>query len=301
MVMEVVPEDSGDGSMVCRVHQGYKNNSSPPGGICALCLQDKLGKLVSSSFPSSIFPSTSSSPPSQSHSPSPSSSSLSFVISDSVIPPPHPPIPASSKHSQWPKLSFLHKNSDKHKGIVFHRSKSTAVTRRVDFPSHDFSPKRKGFWSYLGWSAGTSFRQRSVREDGGACFSGDDERRVARSRSVGCGSRSFSGDFFERISTFGDCTLRRVESQREGKVKNTPIHGGATGDRVKCGGIFGGFSHAPPGSAAGAAAHGRSRSWGWAFASPMRAFSKRESGGSKRNANATPNLGAIPSLLAVGG
>ncbi|ONK66778.1 uncharacterized protein A4U43_C06F11870 [Asparagus officinalis] len=33
-------------------------------------------------------------------------------------------------------------------------------------------------------------------------------RKVARSRSVGCGSRSFSGDFLERISTgFGDCTL----------------------------------------------------------------------------------------------
>ncbi|CAN6676884.1 unnamed protein product [Malus baccata var. baccata] len=46
------------------------------------------------------------------------------------------------------------------------------------------------------------------------------ERKVSRSRSVGCGSRSFSGDFFERISTgFGDCTLRRVESQREGKPK----------------------------------------------------------------------------------
>ncbi|KAF5201129.1 Myristoylated alanine-rich c-kinase, partial [Thalictrum thalictroides] len=43
-------------------------------------------------------------------------------------------------------------------------------------------------------------------------------RKVARSRSVGCGSRSFSGDLLERISTgFGDCTLRRVESQREAK------------------------------------------------------------------------------------
>ncbi|KAK9092991.1 hypothetical protein Syun_027902 [Stephania yunnanensis] len=41
-------------------------------------------------------------------------------------------------------------------------------------------------------------------------------RKVGRSRSVGCGSRSmsFSGDFLERLSTgFGDCTvLRRVES-----------------------------------------------------------------------------------------
>ncbi|RWW64601.1 hypothetical protein BHE74_00028154 [Ensete ventricosum] len=49
-------------------------------------------------------------------------------------------------------------------------------------------------------------------------------RKVARSRSVGCGSRSFSGDFLERISTgFGDCTLRRVESQREAKP-NIGLH-----------------------------------------------------------------------------
>ncbi|XP_050365418.1 uncharacterized protein LOC126783929 [Argentina anserina] len=36
------------------------------------------------------------------------------------------------------------------------------------------------------------------------------ERKVSKSRSVGCGSRSFSDDFFERISTgFDNCTLRR--------------------------------------------------------------------------------------------
>ncbi|CAN1125960.1 hypothetical protein LINPERHAP2_LOCUS3157 [Linum perenne] len=45
------------------------------------------------------------------------------------------------------------------------------------------------------------------------------ERKVLRSRSIGCGcgSKSFSGDLFEKLSTgFGDCKLRRVESQREG-------------------------------------------------------------------------------------
>uniref|UniRef100_A0A2N9GAU1 Uncharacterized protein n=1 Tax=Fagus sylvatica TaxID=28930 RepID=A0A2N9GAU1_FAGSY len=51
------------------------------------------------------------------------------------------------------------------------------------------------------------------------------DRKVSRSRSVGCGSRSFSGDFFERISTgFGDCTLRRVESQRHPKTVNAVAH-----------------------------------------------------------------------------
>ena len=174
------------------------------------------------------------------------------------------------------------------------------------------------------------------------------ERKVSRSRSVGCGSRSFSGDFFERISTgFGDCTLRRVESQREGKPKSSSAaaHRGGAGagggdhhcmkERVRCGGIFGGFiltssssssssssywvsSSAEEmngksvaggtGPGAGPLSHGRSRSWGWAFASPMRAFGKPNSFNGKRditrqasdkNSTTTPNLAAIPSLLAV--
>ncbi|XVF62568.1 hypothetical protein PTKIN_Ptkin09bG0018800 [Pterospermum kingtungense] len=155
------------------------------------------------------------------------------------------------------------------------------------------------------------------------------ERKVSRSRSVGCGSRSFSGDFFERISSgFGDCTLRRVESQREGKPKvAASSSSSAMKERVKCGGIFGGFimtssssssssssywassssaqDHINGKSTAGPLVHGRSKSWGWAFASPMRAFTKPSS--AKRdtiiressNKNTTPNLAAIPSLLAV--
>ncbi|GAB4851300.1 hypothetical protein Ancab_030596 [Ancistrocladus abbreviatus] len=170
-------------------------------------------------------------------------------------------------------------------------------------------------------------------------------RKVSRSRSVGCGSRSFSGDFLERISTgFGDCTLRRVESQREGK--RVVVRGGGGGgdgikERVRCGGIFSGFMMTSsssssssssywvsssaedhvngkgPGAgmaapAAGHRAHGMSRSWGWAFASPMRAFSSsskpscsssssKQGKSNKNNENptTTPNLAAIPSLLAV--
>ncbi|XVE82164.1 hypothetical protein DITRI_Ditri15bG0124800 [Diplodiscus trichospermus] len=156
------------------------------------------------------------------------------------------------------------------------------------------------------------------------------DRKVSRSRSVGCGSRSFSGDFFERISTgFGDCTLRRVESHREGKPK-VASSSSAMKERVKCGGIFGGFIMTSSSSSsssssywvsssaedvngkptAGALVNGRSRSWGWAFASPMRAFTKPASSkDGKRetiiresnNKNTTPNLAAIPSLLAVRG
>lgn len=160
------------------------------------------------------------------------------------------------------------------------------------------------------------------------------ERKVSRSRSVGCGSRSFSGDFFERISTgFGDCTLRRVESQREGKPKSTSsaVH---MKERVKCGGLFGGFMITSSSSSSSSSSywdhmnnnngksavgaggstsasslvHGRSKSWGWAFASPMRAFSKPNSKDGKRDIirqasdkNTNPNLAAIPSLLSVRG
>lgn len=84
-----------------------------------------------------------------------------------------------------------------------------------------------------------------VEENESPCHASFD-RKVSRSRSVGCGSRSFSGDFFERISTgFGDCTLRRVESQREGKSKVSGMRGNGGQDcikeRVRCGGLFSGF------------------------------------------------------------
>ncbi|KAJ4898395.1 hypothetical protein Rs2_25189 [Raphanus sativus] len=89
----------------------------------------------------------------------------------------------------------------------------------------------------------------SVGSGGGSSFG----RKVLRSRSVGCGNRSFSSD---RISNgFGDCALRRIESQREYSTKVSCNSGDEAGDAmsetVKCGGIFGGSA------------------WGWA--SPMRA------------------------------
>lgn len=140
-------------------------------------------------------------------------------------------------------------------------------------------------------------------------------RKVARSRSVGCGSRSFSGDFLERISNgFGDCTLRRVESHREAKPKAASIHrrgrhidddGQQLKERVKCGGIFVGFGMVSsstywlsavdacdescrlPAARRGIVPHGRSKSWGWAFASPLRAF--------------RPGVGRQSTIIAAGG
>ncbi|KAG6435449.1 hypothetical protein SASPL_100323 [Salvia splendens] len=383
MVMEVVHEDMGEGSMQCTNHP-YKNSTS--GGICAACLQEKLGKLVSSPFPVAIFPSSSSS----------SSSRSDFAAGDQ----PRQLAPSSAKasedgssgecnyYSRRSRLPFVltqKKKSKKDGGvavggsdsgsIVFKRSKSTATPRRgmhfldENF-SDDYSPHRRGFWSFLYMSKHSSVKKSekdsnfstvgssSVNGGGGVGSNsgggggirprekkGEDfvvvdkngapdqsayDGKVSRSRSVGCGSRSFSGDFFERISTgFGDCTLRRVESQREGKPKAQSVDRmngqDCIKERVRCGGIFGGFMITSSSSSSSSSSywisssaeenskairhlsHGRSKSWGWALASPMRAFGSKPSSSSsvKRdnssNKNVTPNLAAIPSLLAVSG
>jgi len=409
--------DIADG-MQCTDHP-FRNN---PGAICAFCLQEKLGKLVSSSFPLPIHaPSSSSSSPSFRSDRPPSSSATRPSLPTTTT---SPPAPSSSSSSSLPhshshyhhyyarrtRLPFLLSKNKKKKPspnasshLVLKRSKSTATPRRNhsfvdadhDAAIQDFSPrKRHGFWSFLYLSSKSSkklnsktFRDTntninntpristinsapgtaSVKPKENSCSASSLrtdivvqqdtnngstsptthatslERKVSRSRSVGCGSRSFSGDFFERISTgFGDCTLRRVESQREGKPK--VAGGGAAAvsrggdhhhhhcmkERVRCGGLFSGFMMTSSSSSSSsssywvsssaddaangksatvALSHNRGRSWGWAFASPMRAFSgKPSSKESNRrdiirdandNKNAAPNLSAIPSLLAV--
>ncbi|KAE8708795.1 bidirectional sugar transporter SWEET17-like [Hibiscus syriacus] len=388
-------DDMGDG-MQCSNHP-YRNN---PGGICAFCLQEKLGKLVSSSLPLPIRASpSSSSPPFRSDTAPISTVGCAGVItSTSSLSIVRPTLArndnGNSNSSHYAMIPFLLAKKKKKKTVVassdhpyhhggniaFKRSKSTSVPTRGRFldgdHGGDFSPrKRTGFWSFLYLSSKSHVTKKldkvasvvpptaavstlATAATGGASSSGsivkpkeksrissrkggivviedDDiphnettpsadssfERKVSRSRSVGCGSRSFSGDFFERISTgLGDCTLRRVESQREGKPKASTAVGApsAMKERVKCGGIFSGFivtsssssssSHWVSSSGDDHNINGRSnKSRGWAFASPMRAFTKPSSD-KKNNAaviresdnkNTTPNLSDIPSLLAV--
>ncbi|XP_028751695.1 uncharacterized serine-rich protein C215.13-like [Neltuma alba] len=389
-------DDMADG-MQCSDHP-YRTN---PHGICALCLQEKLGKLLSSSLPLPLRPSSSSSPPSPSSFrsdllPPPSSSSSSSYSrhpSSSLSLPQSQPNNGYHHHSHRPRLLFLStKKKAKKKpsvapssssssaatassDVVFKRSKSTATPRRgrlLDDPG-DSPRKRNGFWSFLHLSSksssssvsGKKLDAKSLR-DGNISSSGqqkekcegsslgarkidivveDDEtcnsrqtsassfeRKVSRSRSVGCGSRSFSGDFFERISTgFGDCALRRVESQREGKPK--VARGSSGGDhhhhhhsmkeRARCAGLFSGFMMNSSSSSSSSSSYlvsssnddqttgrksesmalsqSRGRYWGWAFASPMRVFTAKPSNSKDVKNNATPNLSAIPSLLAVRG
>lgn len=400
MVMEVLHEEMGEGSMPCMNHL-YRN--STPGGICAFCLQEKLGKLVSSSFSVGVFPSSASSSTSfrsdfggtttttsagaaslQSHHFVSSSTNTGSVKYNDI-----------GYYNRRSRLLFIltqrrKKKKDEaitcsdSKSVVFKRSKSTSTLRNgVQFLndenySEDFNRQKRGFWSFRFLSkhstnkkagkncedvnfpsathstvsSSTVIISSSVNNCGAAVLSrnGEDlvvvdengspdeisfEGKVSRSRSVGCGSRSFSGDFFERISTgFGDCTLRRVESQREGKAKVTSLHRNGVNntsnekdymkERVKCGGIFSGLIiplssssssssnednnlHGKSISAAHSSvrnpSHVRSKSWGWAFASPMRAFGKPSTGKkvAVSSKNATHNLDEIPSLLAVSG
>lgn len=388
----------GDG-MQCTDHP-YRSTS--PGGICAFCLQDKLGKLVSASSSSFVRSSTSSSSPSFRSdlptlrltpapvAPAAAANSLSLSLSSSSTDVSngggfrhhnhnhnhHEGKNGSTRRARIPFLLTQKKNPKKASSssssgdVVLKRSKSTATPRSSRYlPSdnEDLSPRRRGFWSFLHLSHKKPEKPKTVpppaetttepavarveqvvvvvdEPDSSPNSSGSNTasfgRKVSRSRSVGCGSRSFSGDFFERISTgFGDCTLRRVESQREGRRSTSAARaaGDAMKGRVPCGGLFGGFiitssssssswasgedHHRAATPGPGPLVNGRNRNWAWAFSSPRRAFAKpttmiskdgtgrREIGvGASKNSNnntssttTAPNLAAIPSLLAVRG
>lgn len=381
-------DDMADG-MMCSNHP-YRNNL---GGICAFCLQEKLGKLVSSSFP---FPVIDSPPPSSSPvcftsevaSSTARTDGLSITTySGSVVNP-------SSRSPRMARIPFLLARRKKKKQLqgcpsvrgppedVLKRSKSSAGPRSVtgrhfldalgdNDDEYDYSPRTRrtgggGFWSsllHLSASSSSSSKSGASRkseknsgeskvdtlssfEEESPSVNGDGGRfpafegKVSRSRSVGCGSRSFSGDFFERISTgFGDCTLRRVVSHREVQNSNrTPKPSQQQHEQriYKCGGIFGGFmmiaapstspsywvssstqtedrhNHlqvAGKSSAPANGSHSRLRSWNWTFASPMRALARPSKDRKKEiniirddsSKNSAPNLSAIPSLLTVGG
>nr|GEV80543.1 hypothetical protein [Tanacetum cinerariifolium]GEW97407.1 hypothetical protein [Tanacetum cinerariifolium] len=360
--MEALQDD--DSGMICTEHP-FKN-TTPAGGICAFCLQEKLGKLVSSSFPITVFPSSSSSSPSFR---SDTTTNVSTTIT--TVAAPNPTNPSSNdchyinqQHPNKSRILYLltqKKKKKSHDHINLKRSKSTATPLRRHAPGHAphymegeeglSGSNKRGFWSFLymqkhakrGISSNMlSGSQRSkenemiIVEENDSPRQPSFDRKVSRSRSVGCGSRSFSGDFFERISTgFGDCTLRRVESNREGKkghnLRAVGHDGACMKERVRCGGLFSGFMITSSSSSSSSSsywvasnpndviggnvngkmtsacmgmtsAHGRSKSWGWALASPMRAFSKtttKKEGSNNNNKNQTPNLSAIPSLLSV--
>ncbi|CAN6244520.1 unnamed protein product [Urochloa humidicola] len=375
-----------DGVQYCSEHP-YRPGSSAAaaaavagGGICAFCLQEKLGRLVSSSKSSPFFPLGGHPPPSGSPSSPPS-----FRRADPPPPPVHPSAAARRFMSFHRKKTSSSSSSSTSAAAIsagggLKRSKSVAPRPEEQFPYSSASsvaaesPRKKSFWSFLylssspayahqasaaaaPYAAAAAARRKSVSVASAAWASrasnagaaqdhqpsatavplggrtleaiGEPEsspsqsqvsssssfgRKVARSRSVGCGSRSFSGDFLERISNgFGDCTLRRVESHREPKPHHKMRVGGVEdeGDdeeddvfehqhRIKCAGFFGGLGPASSSywlsAAEGAAGGGRSRksggrshrSWAWALASPMRAFRPATSATSTKTITVVP-------------
>ncbi|XP_009390380.2 uncharacterized protein LOC103976782 [Musa acuminata AAA Group] len=237
---------------------------------------------------------------------------------------------ASSTHTA---SSITNDNSSSSSNVNRRRSTSSSSVGRGDRDVSDKQQKQQDDPCTAGPMQGVN----GVDEAESPCGSQSSSsfgRKVARSRSVGCGSRSFSGDFLERISTgFGDCTLRRVESHREAKPKavlNLEHHDNdgeqlrpTVRERVSCGGLFGGFgmmssfywlsaataddgfddsSRIPAATrptAAAAQGGGRTRSWGWALASPMRAFkpySKSLNAVNNATASAAPATNFISSI-----
>ncbi|WOG83400.1 hypothetical protein DCAR_0102575 [Daucus carota subsp. sativus] len=221
-MVNVVDDDYGDASMQCTYHP-YKNNS-PSGGICAFCLQEKLGKLVSSPFLVTTKATASSS--STSH------------HSSSVL-----PINANNNpyhHFKKSRNPFLPTPKNKHQNhppssssnaVTFNRSKSTVMrgTNLVESsPVDDLStPQKRGFWSFTHLSKRHKIKQLAsiakIRNEEGFAVEENGsglDRKVSRSRSVGGGNWSISGDILGKLSTrFGECALRRVESQREGNPR----------------------------------------------------------------------------------
>ncbi|CAL4887583.1 unnamed protein product [Urochloa decumbens] len=375
-----------DGVQYCSDHP-YRPGSAAAaaavagGGICAFCLQEKLGRLVSSSKTSPFFPLGGHPPPSGSPSSPPS-----FRRAAAEHPPPPPVHPSAAARrfmsfhrKKMPSSSSSSSSSASAAALSggggLKRSKSVAPRPEEQFPYSSSmaaeSPRKKSFWSFLYLSSSPAYahqasaapyaaaaRRKSVSvasaawasrasNAGGAqvdqqpraaaatleaigepaespsqsqvSSSSSFGRKVARSRSVGCGSRSFSGDFLERISNgFGDCTLRRVESHREPKPHHKIRGGGGADDdgdgdededddvfehqhRIKCAGFFGGLGpasssywlSAAEGAAGGGGgarkSGGRShRSWAWALASPMRAFRPTASGTSTKTITVVP-------------
>ncbi|KAG0462575.1 hypothetical protein HPP92_021051 [Vanilla planifolia] len=359
---EGMADDMSEG-MQCSDHP-YRSN---PGGVCAFCLQEKLGKLVSSKSSDPFFAppppsSSSSSPPSfqSSHLTASASIRMSFLSTKSrcskskplnsgavalkrskSVAPQHLPAPllnnvasnSPRKKSFWSFLTLVHSSSA--------TIPSTATKRRsTSSPSPSSSnagigrdlPKETKNGRKSETSSSSSAAAVATDDDpipGGSQASASFGRKVARSRSVGCGSRSFSGDFLERISNgLGDCALRRVESQREAKPKSS-IHrhrddqdneDNQIKDRVKCSGIFGGFGVISsstywisatataarafdsrlPATSSGGIPRGRTKSLAWIFSSPMKAF---RAGGSSGQTTIIPatNAAANPSMLVVRG
>lgn len=218
---DVDAADCGYGSTQCSDHP-YRTTKS--GGVCALCVQERLCKLINVSYSSqSSLPLRSS----YSSSSSASRSTPSFVTH------------ATSRRSRMSK-----EKTKKKMEAMLRRTNSLAAS--VILHPKDDSPRKRWLWPFsvtnkkvghggaVRWNCREKVEENNimslnieraavvVQEDKDQESTQISERKITRSRSVGCGNRSFSGgDFLERISTgFADCAYRRTGSQRQGNCKD---------------------------------------------------------------------------------
>lgn len=274
----------------CRIHPAQSAV-----GICSVCLQEKLGKLVFSER-QSVF-SQQSDMMGSSYSCSSSSSETTKKTNGENV----------DVGSTGRVLSLMDKDRSKQQQrpgsgegfVMLSRSKTVATSRRISTlqETNRCPPpgKKKGsFWSFLYFTKRKS-EANGVQHVDEKVMNGDNkfeseegphlnfssslafEGKVMRSRSVGYGSRSFSAASYQKspIGGFKDCRSKRVESKG--------LEGEQVQGSVKCGGLFVGFGGAPTAlisdefkdgaeRTSSFGCHSRSKSWSWAFSSPLRAF-----------------------------
>eukprot|EP01018_Ginkgo_biloba_P017626 Gb_27145 [translate_table: standard] len=292
-------------------------------GICPICLKEKLGKLVFTekqrfSLHSEVGSSYSC-----------SSSSSDFTKKSNG---------GNVDVGSTGRISLLiDKDRSKHSAsssegfVLLSRSKSAAPSRRISSleESNRCPPtKKKGsFWSFLHFTKKNGSKSGVLHESHADENSINSENtvteertylnlktfgcKVMRSRSVGCGSRSFSGDerdhpFLKNSIGFSECTPEgeKMKTSGQGKVDQ----GEHITGRVKCGGLFVGFGGVSSSSAmisdyfkdaSGrvSGCHSRGRSWSWAFSSPIRVLKQSKRWSNKGNPDDSTTASSPPGSL----
>ncbi|XP_078447434.1 uncharacterized protein LOC144716213 [Wolffia australiana] len=174
----------------------------PEGGICALCLQEKLSRLLSAG--GAARPCAPQSPPS----PTPGAE-----------PRPDSPGGATRPRTAAATVRFLPFLLSR---LAVSKTKTSAKKTASSASGGEQAAKRKGRWPWLRApsSAVSDNRERASGKGGWGLESQGSGRRLARSRSAGCGVGGAGS---------GEGGLQRVESQREyraGAAVRTRARGG---------------------------------------------------------------------------
>eukprot|EP00252_Welwitschia_mirabilis_P022051 TRINITY_DN5838_c0_g2_i1.p1 TRINITY_DN5838_c0_g2~~TRINITY_DN5838_c0_g2_i1.p1 ORF type:complete len:305 (+),score=103.76 TRINITY_DN5838_c0_g2_i1:678-1592(+) len=248
-----------ENSLFCKLHPAQSLV-----GICSVCLQEKLGKLVFTERESLFQPQSRQQSESETlkrhdernlpdgvAGPCNGRSKVLLGKSKSV---------ATSSRRVVALQDSANHGPNKKKASSSSASSSSSSSAAAIWSFFSFGKKKHQSESRCGQAD-----KRDV--DGEVCG-----RLVTRSRSVGFGSRSFSSaEIYQKAEPIVVGKKEELENENERQGND---HGS-----VRCGGLFVGFGGmAVSGSdddgceKASSGCHSRSKSWGWAFSSPLRAF-----------------------------